>query len=533
MYKLLIADDEPWLRKRLMLTIDWESMGVTELYEAEDGAEAFMLATEHEPDIIITDIDMPELTGIDLMRTLNESALSPQIILISGYNEFEYARSAIQFGAVDYLLKPVDEEELKRIICKCIATLEQNRYNKGILDCLSSSSDLLREKIYADLLLGKLDFGKVPTSRLRELGIVFTARSAMCILAHSHPASQKLSENNVEETLIEFGITDNIRTCLAARFGEVLMLRMEDANAYLVFSDLDSGEFSAGVSEALADAKKKINELYSVRLAYGVGSVAHSLAELCPSYREARYRINLCSSQRGAAPSTDEHAKVNDFQVVYEEYNIKSLVASLKNGSAEEALRLLKELISEFLRHSDNDPSPLQVRLFYLNVLNSLLKGCLPFLPVREDVINICMEYIGEPAPAPNVNRMHARLQGLVAFLLEQYQRFIGSKRHWLIDKIIQYINEHYTAALTMSDVAGAFYLNPSYFCKLFKEETGVTFTKYLMSVRVQNAKNLMSDSSLKLYDVASAVGYTNVQYFSTVFKEIEGVTPSQYRLGG
>lgn len=502
-------------------------MGITELFEAEDGAKAFNIAVKHEPDIIITDIEMPELSGIDLMQTLNESALFPQIILISGYNEFEYARSAVKYGAVDYLLKPVAEDELKQTVTKCIATLEQNRYNKEIRDLLASSSSLLRERVYIDLLQGKLDFKKVPAQRLSELGIAFQYSSAMCIITHSHPVHHTLSENDVEETLINLSINKTIKGLLSLQLNEILDFWLDDVNVYLVFSDMEPVELSSNAAKAMRTAKKQIKELHSIRIAYGLGSVVHELTELCASYRTARYNINLFRSKQ---ESTDEDVQASDFQIVYEEYNLKSLITSLKNGDAEQASKLLKELITEFLNQSNGAPTSLQIKLMYINVLNSLFKGCLPYMPVSEDIIKICVDYIDESASFHTTDKMHSQLQSLLSVLIDQYHDFFGTKRHWLIDKIIEYINENYASSLSMRDVASNFYLNPSYFCKLFKEETGVTFTNYLMSKRVDSAKRLMSESSMKLYDIASAVGYTNVQYFSTVFKEIEGMTPSQFR---
>ena len=531
MYKLLIADDEPWLRKRLMLTIDWKNLGISEIFEAEDGAEALMLAAEHEPDIIITDIEMPELSGIDLMKTLNESAMFPPTIVISGYNEFEYARSAVKLGAVDYLLKPVSEEDLERAIAKCISILEQNEYTKEINELLSSSSDLLREKIYIDLLQGKLDFNKVSASRLKDLGIAFPARSAVCIIAHLHPMNH-IPEDNVEETLVGVSIDKIVKDQLRSRFTDVMSFWIDEVNVYIAFSNLSPEEFSTQSGEVLNIAKKQIKELHTIRIAYGIGSIAYNLAGLCPSYRKARYNINLCRSKHSEASVMDEDTRVNNFQVVYDEYNLKSLILCLKNGNSDKALKLLSELVFEFLGQSGGTPTSLQIKLLYINILNSLFKGCLPFTPVSEEIIKVCVDYVDQSASFLTVEKMHAQLQNLLSVLIEQYKNFNGYKRHWLIDKIIDYINENYASSLSMHDVAAKFYLNPSYFCKLFKEETGTTFTNYLMNVRVENAKRFLTESSMKLYDVASAVGYTNVQYFSTVFKEIEGMTPSQFRSG-
>ena len=530
MYKLLIADDEPWLRKRLMLTVDWQSLGISELFEAQDGAEALDLAAQNEPDIIITDIEMPELTGIDLMRTLNESTLYPQIILISGYNEFEYAQSAVKFGATDYLLKPVNEEELKKTVIKCIERIEQNQYNKELTKLLASSSDLLRERIYIDLMRGTLDFNKVPIVRLKELTVSFPKRSALCIVCHSHPLNHSLADNDVEKTVFGLSLIRTISRELNARFKNVLDFWIDDTSVFLVFSDAAPESLLNEAEEALLTSKKNISQKHNVRIAYGLGTVVHSPSDLSVSYRKARYNINLGQLTQESDNDFKEASKISRFQSVYEEFNLKTLIATLKKGDADSASKQLTDLIAEFLNQTSGTPSSLQIKLLYINVLNSLFKGCLPYLPVSEDIIKICIDYIDESTSFHTTEKMHSQLQDLLYVLIEQYRNFIGVKRHWLIDKIIEYINEHYAESLSMSNVAAEFYLNASYFCKLFKEETGATYTHYIMRIRVENAKRLMADNSMKLYEIASAVGYTNVQYFSTVFKAIEGISPSQYR---
>ena len=137
MYKLLIADDEYWVRKRLLDTIDWQSIGIGEVYGAEDGKKALCISIQHEPDIVVTDINMPGLSGIELMQALHLCALFPQFILISGFIELEYAASAIKLGVVDCLLKPIDEKELIHIVKMMIEDFDYHKKEKEHLDAQS------------------------------------------------------------------------------------------------------------------------------------------------------------------------------------------------------------------------------------------------------------------------------------------------------------------------------------------------------------------------------------------------------------
>ena len=150
--RLLIAEDELWLRKRLVSTIDWPSYGISEVYEAEDGGEALEIALKEKPDIVITDIRMPELSGIDLMKKLNENSIFSKMIVVSGYDDFEYAQGALRMGAINYLLKPVDEEELLDSVKRCVEELKKEKNKETVFDKQSAASEMLMEHIYEDLI---------------------------------------------------------------------------------------------------------------------------------------------------------------------------------------------------------------------------------------------------------------------------------------------------------------------------------------------------------------------------------------------
>lgn len=526
-------DDEYLVRKRLLATIDWSSLGICEVYEAEDGKQALGISIEKEPDIIVTDINMPEISGTELMVALNESALYPRVILISGYDEFEFARSGLKLGAVDYLLKPVDEKELINIVKNCIENFENSKNQKELLNSLESSSSEIQKRIVSDLLLGRIENPNNSLLRLKNVSINFDYSSVICLIAHYSAMVQTEKNDYLEETLIRFIISNVMEDILPLYFEHFLIVEIDDLNVTVLFSNQKEKELKDLIKNVIATTKEKLREFFQINIAFGIGVEVADIFDLSKSYKTAKYAININTyNDWSGIVNYGKNDKTDwlDLQYVYSEYNLMTISTDIKNGNRASSSENLKILTEEFLNQHSGHPTPLQVKLFYINVLNTLFKNCLISGPPSEEFLNICLDSIEETDAFFTSERLVKNLQKIVDFLISQYSTFMENKRHWLIDRITEYINENYASPLTMKNVASKFYLNPSYFCKLFKEEIGVTFTHYLMKLRVEKSKELMLDSSQKLYTIASSVGYSNAQYFSTIFKEIEGITPSQYR---
>ncbi len=531
-YRLMIVDDEYWVRKRLLNTIDWQAIGICEVYGAEDGNNALSMAIEYEPDIVVTDINMPGLSGIELMEALDVSALCPRFILISGFNEFEYARSAIKLGVADYLLKPIDETELINTVKKILSDFENQKKEKERLDALIHYSDSIRKRVLGDLLAGKIDRPDNSILRLRDfLKIDFPFTSSLCLIVHSGPILTADKNDYVEQTLVDFSISNILEYILPQYLEHSILLSIDDLNTALLFCG-EEDNLKKTAEEIVAEVGRQIKELFNLSITFGIGEEVADLPDLCKSYKTAKYAINACNFNGISAIFNYGKKNAGDFpdmQSVYFEYNLKSIATDIKNCNKDAAAKGLKQLLDEFLKQNNQSPSPLQIKLFYINVMNTLLKECLVSDPPSEEFLNVCIDSLEDVGTFFTPEKLMCGLENIVGFLLTQYNEFIGNKRHWLIDQIIDYIQKNYASPLTLKSVTGKFYLSSCYFCKLFKNETGLTFTHYLMKLRIEKAKEIMM-SNQKLYDIAAAVGYDNVQYFSTIFKEIEGISPSQYR---
>lgn len=533
MYKLLIVDDEYWIRKRLLTTIDWKSIGISEIFEAEDGRQAFNLAVENEPDIIVTDINMPNLSGIELMQSLNESALYPRIVLISGHNEFEYARSAIKYGAVEYLLKPIDEDELIKTVNNCIRDFEKEKRSEEILGVLEQSAASIRKRIITDLLTNRIGNPDNALLRLKHIGIDFPYNTAICVIVRLNEMLQPDKNGYVDETLACFSVKKILQKNLAQTFEHYFILQVEDMTVIVLFSNLTQSNLSDAIKQMIDAVQEQKKNFLNINITFGIGNEVHDVLDLNRSFKTAKHAINISSYNAwGSAVNNEEKTQVDwlNLQNVYSDYNLNAVCSDIKNCNLESANANLKLVIDDFLTQNPDGPTPLQTKLFYINVMNTLFKHCLVNSTPSEQTFGVFTDLLDDVGKFTTVDKLNSSLLKIVSYLIEQYSSFVGKKRHWLTDKITEYIKQNYSKPLTMKDVASEFYLNPSYFCKLFKEESGVTFTHYLMKLRIEKAKELLETSTLKLYDIAAAIGYGNVQYFSTIFKEIENVTPSQYR---
>lgn len=534
--RLLIAEDELWLRKRLVSTIDWSSYGISEVYEAEDGGEALEIALKEKPDIVITDIRMPELSGIDLMKKLNENSIFSKMIVVSGYDDFEYAQGALRMGAINYLLKPVDEEELLDSVKRCVEELKKEKNKETVFDKQSAASEMLMEHIYEDLIF---ETSEKRTEELlqklsrKEIGFPFQSAAVvnMQVREHTFFVNDKVKSDM-------WSVYQWLRRNLQEDCYECQYLYMRGSQiVLLLFGDDPEAKFMERVENWVQLILEALQKELNISLFMAAGDVTDDFSGIHRSYEMAQKKIKEKRAEEKrilALRNQETEQELNTrFDDVYGEYDFKLLIKEIRNGDSEKAQTELQAILqSSYRRLQSADMMKLQ--LFYMNFINRIAGACLPECEAYADELAMqCMTvmreliYIGSDTI---VTEMWDCLKKFVEKLVEVYQENNGKRKHWMIDQVLQYVEENYNTALSTKDIAGRFFMNTSYFSKLFHEQMGCTFSNYLINVRVEKAKMMLTQTNMKLYDIAEAVGYTNVQYFSTIFKEKEGLTPSAFR---
>lgn len=534
--RLLIAEDELWLRKRLVSTIDWSSYGISEVYEAEDGGEALEIALKEKPDIVITDIRMPELSGIDLMKKLNENSIFSKMIVVSGYDDFEYAQGALRMGAINYLLKPVDEEELLDSVKRCVEELKKEKNKETVFDKQSAASEMLMEHIYEDLIF---ETSEKRTEELlqklsrKEIGFPFQSAAVvnMQVREHTFFVNDKVKSDM-------WSVYQWLRRNLQEDCYECQYLYMRGSQiVLLLFGDDLEAKFMERVENWVQLILEALQKKLNISLFMAAGDVTDDFSGIHRSYEMAQKKIKEKRAEEKrilALRNQETEQELNTrFDDVYGEYDFKLLIKEIRNGDSEKAQTELQAILQSSSRRLQS-ADMMKLQLFYMNFINRIAGACLPECEAYADELAMqCMTvmreliYIGSDTI---VTEMWDCLRKFVEKLVEVYQENNGKRKHWMIDQILQYVEENYNTALSTRDIAGRFFMNTSYFSKLFHEQMGCTFSNYLINVRVEKAKMMLTQTNMKLYDIAEAVGYTNVQYFSTIFKEKEGLTPSAFR---
>lgn len=518
--KILIVDDEVIIRTGLCTVIDWEALGMTLLPPAESAEETLERLEDEQPDIVLTDIRMPGMDGIELAKAIKERRPDTEIVILTGYDDFGYARQALREGVTDYLLKTSGPEEIMMAAMKA----KQNLLAKWeTMKQEAAQGAALRSRWLEELLNGG---GKKPAAA--GAGAEAAARSW-------------LEERGVTTTDPDGDGLLPMRVMLVGasgwegeRFAELMLGAAESQllerlpSVALRKSDriilvLQAGEGWSGVSR-LARAVEAVGEALKCDVFATVGEPAAHLSELARSYAEAEaafaYRPLL--GDRGLVEAKDVIARKGGRTVcsAKEEHELSAL---LMNSDATQLRNWTSGIVREQLADPEVTPATLQAFLQSVVIaahrwldraLNNGLEASVsaPVLALRAGV--------------PLEDELFKPLLSV----LNAFHDRASAGRYAYIHRAIAYIQQHLDRHLTLQQVAGFVHVNPNHFSEMFKKETGQSYMEYVTRERMQRAANILLTTRKKISEVAGEAGYEDIKYFSQQFKRVMGCTPSEYR---
>jgi two-component system response regulator YesN len=528
MYSLLIVDDERWVRQGLRFTIDWQAEGVEVLGEAEDGEEALKFIQTQTPDIIITDIKMPRMDGLALIETVKKHNLPSKIIIISGYSDFSSAQKAIRYGASDYVLKPIEETLVLEVVRKCIAQIKrENEEQQQIIqmsECIRDCLPLARQQYIETLLTTVSALNNDWITLWDRLDIQLNPNRLKVICVQVYDWGSKAVKSN-EQYLLRYALA-NIAEEIGKSIGKTMICPLdlhEDMDLVILHSPFHEND--EGTECGMESLIRACRRYLGIEINIGISRISE-VTNLHASYQEA---VNA-----GAYAFYDGYGKIYDAGRMEQPYSLQVQEYKGPNGwdtRFAHALKLSKdtvlaELIDELISHLQlcrSKYSPHQ--------LHSGLTALFGEIEKKLESSHSSEQASGKILSIPYCTL--SELKGELLKVIREYQHAVQNTfgiRKRFIELAIRYMEEHYTEAITMISVAEHLYLNPSYFSKIFHEETGETFSKYVIRLRMEKTKNLLKDSTLKIYEVAQQVGYQDFRHFVKLFKDQEGITPTQYR---
>lgn len=518
MYKVVVADDEVWIREGLKQTIDWDLLGVGTVDCAENGLEVLEIIKNSDPDIVITDIRMPNISGIEILQYIRDNGKKARTIIISGYRDFTYAQQAVKFGAYDYILKPIDEKILEEIVKKCILEIEEERSKKlekeRLLHDIKLKNIELKEVFFEEVFQKNSFIPDMVFEKFEAYGIKLKKEMFLVstIILPGYRSANISLEKIVDR--VNTVLTDFRDIAFPMKKNEIVMLLSTDNRELNV---LKSAAIEQG--RIILDA---LEELYNLHAVLGIGEEVHSIENVRLSYVKAR--------AAGSYGIVNEIAVV-DLDIIncgVDNHMEVSFKECFKNGDKKLVIQLLKNkfrilLTKQVLFSID------EFKLVFIRYIDSLLVEIENLIPYQTRLS--CKDKAVKALNEKNsLESIFFWSEEFLSELLERSLNEKGSSKRRVVEDVIRYINNNYYKDITLQDAANEVYLNPTYLSKVFSEETGENFSRYIIKIRIERAKELLKDQSLKLYTISDMVGYRDVSHFTKTFKEVVGITPAHFR---
>lgn len=506
--KLFIADDEIDVREGLRYILDWSELGFYICGEGKNGQETLDKILKLNPDVVLMDIRMPKLSGLDVVKLAKEQGFCGKFIILSGYSDFAYAQEAIRYGVTCYLTKPIDEDELEKAVIEARDSIqnEQNARKK-----LIQYRDKARESIIQEILCNTASY---PLLDYRDMMLEASVYQVVLYTNYNQESFQ--TTWNFAEVLRLANKNHN----------SLDYIKIEHQNVIILKGDYAQKRFQELLEHYISHPQKG-SPLDSLFLTYG--QPVYSVEQIHSSYETAQ----LLMERRF-------FCRFNQHVLGYHDIPDTSLFHTEPLSSENIYAQKIIDYIQSGNRHMlSKTLDDLKEELYHTNREISVLKHYLADIMIQVKFV-ITRTYDNLEIPLPNNAAIINTLEE-TCYLYEIFQFFnmqfemcmnaIGSPtRDSVIDGILLYIQHNYQENLKLGTIAELFGYNSSYLGKVFTKATGKSFNSYVDEIRIENSKKLLLEQNPKVYEIAQQVGYTNVDYFHKKFKKYVGMSPAEYR---
>jgi two-component system response regulator YesN len=527
LYHALIVDDEYVIREGLAEGIDWQRLGFARPLVAGNGQEALEAIRQKPPHLVITDVKMPVMDGIELCSRIRQEYPDIKTMIISGFSEFEYARKAIEYDVTAYLLKPIREATLIEQITKLKTVFDQSQVQRSAQQSIMNQPEHRYEAItlaFLSLISGNLPPG-VMSAEQQMLVEISISDATACVLSFSC--------GNLEA---DARWIDGILTAARRFWADYLfpVLYLNGRFFIIAYGDplIRSPQLLAAIRRFMTHLGKHLDQMQRqpAMITFGISHASKNLAELRLLADEALYALNQSFYDgEGHIFAYDQvcvDGRSIDQAIV--SAHVEKIVQSLQRQQLKDLMTAARELFYylESTRVADVNLLLIQCINSYTSIIEEIRKDY-KYLPVTTigDIYKRLVQCRTFRALADVYRQIMLELLERIRFAAQ------SNNKQQLVLRIKQYIKTHYQSQLSLDQLANEFFINPSYLSKLFKDETAEKLSDYITAVRLEKARQILSSSGARIQDVAINVGYDDYRYFCTVFKKATGMTPLQYRV--
>ncbi|MCE3201628.1 response regulator [Paenibacillus sonchi] len=526
MWKLVLIDDDHIILRGLSRNIPWEEYGFEVSASAHDGEEGLDAVERERPHVVITDIRMPFMDGLQLTEAIKSKFPDVKIILMTSYDEFEFAQKALKLKVFDFVLKPVENDKLLEVALRAAAEWEQERVlAKKVLEGVP----FLRQRFYENLLRGKYRQEEIE-HELAFLELPLKAERYAVLLIIADDYYETGAGNRFGQELLKYCI-HNISLEVLDSLGEGVVFELgEDEIAVICTGSADQQAMERKVMQMAEHIRYNAEVYLKTTVTVGTGPVCSELTGIAQSYHEAKaatdFRHIAGTNQVLSFRDTRVKQHVSGHPAVNGGWEA-DLGMNIRLGFVQEALLVLEHMEKQI----QSAPITLErLRLLgieiVLVIVNTFQSWSEP--PYDRERVEELLQELPKIRTAKDIfQNLRALIRDAAAGVNDS--RSTQQKRQ--VDQAVDYILKNYMKeGLALQDVADQVHLSTSYFSMIFKKQTGTTFSEFLQDVRMKKAVELLRGEEMRTYEVASRVGYTNPRHFSVLFKRHTGKTPSEFK---
>lgn len=532
MYTLLFVEDEYNVRKAIINTIDWDNLGFRVIGEAENGLEAIDIVEKCNPDVIITDIKMPFMDGIEFAKLVREINPLTKIVFLTGYNEFDYAISAIKLNVIEYLSKPVSAEKMRETLISIKKKLdEENNYLRNV--------EILKQNYIESLPI-------IRTGFLLSLITSYTSS------AHINNNVQKLSLNLngpyhlIFTVRIDKGSTIDIKGIdgiqdIDVIFPSLVNIAKRVADKYLLNETFEYGE---NIVTILSDTKENIENYadilmheiqqsiyknYGLPVIIGVSNMFKSLEEAKREFDNSVTALSYCSfmgTNKAIYLRDVEPARGINF--VFDEKKEMEFISILKTGTKDNLFRFISGIFNEL---ADKGASLSDFQVCIIEMISALIRTARNSISNFTEKMDVNMGLILDVYKSQTIDEVQYKFKELCCKVMECINSERQDMTEVLVKKGYEYMKSNYSdPELSLSKVSKYLHISSNYFSIIFKRVIGEPFKNVLIRIRMEKAYELLSTTSMRILEVAREVGYNDQHYFSYSFKKYFNISPSEMR---
>ncbi|WP_427181105.1 response regulator [Paenibacillus sp. TC-CSREp1] len=528
--KVLIVDDEYLIRNLLRMRIDWQQQGMQIIGEASDAAEALEQVEQLHPDIVFTDIYMPKMDGIELSERILECYPNIKIVVVTGHDEFEYARQSVKLGISDFILKPIRASELLQVTAKLRASIKQERGREielvKLREEMERSLPYLKERFVNQWLQGALHEEEV-REQMRFFDISIPSgmpESQIAVIEIDAPVHPYVTE----EIPIMLRL-QGLQHVQAYYHENPHIIIVNDTHNRIVTLSIASQDSLVAQMELLQEKLQHSLALegIAVQVTVGIGQEHAGWEGVCTAYREAcralEYQAFAGKNQVICFEDLVMDGRNHNQPYRSDTSLLQQLQFCVSVGAGEEALSLLAKILAAPFSNVA------QFRMAAMDVITECQRAAMEQQLEGEQVFN--KEAVAMMLTAEHLPDLKMLLEQHVRTIADAIQSKRQAREGNLIDQVKAYLEEQMgNADVGLSSTAAAFYVSPGHLGRLMKKETGQTFVEYLTQLRMKKAESLLKQTDLKGYEIGEQVGIPDPHYFSVLFKKQFGRSMNEYR---